>query len=178
VNATTQSGSAPIAASSRLLDKALRFGLQLPVDLERLAVARGCDYYQRDFDPGNGPLPLVPLSNAELAIALVVPSLEPGAREIRLAAALLGAADVCAEEVAALALQEGCAHIIRYIALCGRRYEPDNAFWSNLSNRLPETENDIEGLPHPSRFVETTGIDRKKVGLFTRWIRPRLSPAA
>jgi hypothetical protein len=32
--------------------------------------------------------------------------------------------------------------------------------------------------PHPTRFVEMTGIDRGKGGLFTRWIRPRQRLAA
>jgi len=32
---------------------------------------------------------------------------------------------------------------------------------------------DADRLPHPTRFVEMTGIDRGKVGVFMRWIRPR-----
>jgi hypothetical protein len=49
----------------------------------------------------------VPLSNGELAIALIVPSLRPAAREIRLAAALLGALDVQADEVADVRIRIG-----------------------------------------------------------------------
>lgn len=119
----------PRATASPLLDKARRLGLSLPLDLERLAVARGCHYYQRDLPPRLPPLGEVPLSNAELAVALIVPSIHPSAREIRLAAALLGATDVQADQVAALAVQENCADIIRYIALCGRRFEPENSLW-------------------------------------------------
>jgi hypothetical protein len=161
------------AIASPLLEKVRRLGLLLPLDLERLAVMRGCDYYGRDLGPRLPPLEEVPLSNTELAIALIVPSLSPAAREIRLAAALLGSLDVRADEVAALAVQENCAAVVRHIALCGARFEPENSFWTTLLKRLPNVKIDTGRMPHPTRFVEMTGIDRGKVGLFTRWIRPR-----
>src|SRR5438552_536025 len=112
--------------ASRLLNKARELGLQLPIDLERLAIARGCNYYERDLNARIPPLGEVPLTNGELAIALITPSLRPTAREIRLAAALLGAPDVQIDEVATLAAEENCADIVHHIALCGRRFEPEN----------------------------------------------------
>lgn len=153
--------------------KVRRLCLQLPLDLERLAIARGCDYYRRDLAPRTAPLPEVALSNAELVIALIVPSLPPGAREIRLAAALLGAVAEPAAAVAALAQREKCAEVVRYIASCGHRFEPGNTFWKALLDSLTDVHLDVEHLPHPTRFVEMTGIDRGKVGTFTRWIRAR-----
>jgi hypothetical protein len=93
---------------SPLLDRARSLGLILPLDLERLAVARGCGYYERDLGRRVPPLGDIPLSNCELAIALIAPSLRPSAREIRLAAALLGTPGISAEQVAALAMQEDC----------------------------------------------------------------------
>lgn len=164
--------------ASPLLQKARRLGLSLPLDLERLAVARGCRYYERDLPPRIPPLGESPLSNGELAIALVVPSLHPSAREIRLAAALLGAADTQTEEVASLTKQEGCEEIVRHIALSGRQFEPDNPFWGELLDLLPNVQVNRDRLPHPTRFVEMTGIDRGKVGIFTRWIRPHQPLAA
>jgi hypothetical protein len=163
---------------SPLLDKARSLELLLPLDLERLAIMRGCDYYGRSLPPRVPPLPEVPLSNAELAIALIAPSLRPSAREIRLAAALLGAPDIDAKEVCTLAVREKCADIVRYIAACGRRFEPNNSSWQNLLDLLPKVFIDTDKLPHPTRFVEMTGIDRGKVGLFARWIRPRQALAA
>jgi hypothetical protein len=148
-------------------------GLSVPLDLERLAIARGCEYYERPLDRRNSPLEEVPLSNAELAVALVNPSLNPRAREIRLAAALLGAVERSAADVAALAQEENCAGVVRYIASCGHHFEPENAFWKGLLDSLPDPDIDVEHLPHPTRFVEMTGIDRGKVGTFTRWIRAR-----
>jgi hypothetical protein len=168
----------PCAIASPLLDKARRLGLSLPLDLERLAVMRGCDYYDRDLGPHLPALAEFPLSNTELAIALIVPSLHPAARKIRLAAALLGALDVKADEAAALAVQENCAEVVRHIALCGRRFEPENSFWQTLLTLLPNLKIDADKWPHPTRFVEMTGIDRGKVGVFTRWIRPRPPVAA
>jgi len=139
---------------------------------------RGCDYYDRDLGPQSTPIGEVPLSNTELAIALVLPLLRPTAREIRLAAALLGAPEVRAEEVAALASRENCAEVVRHIAQCGRQFEPENVFWQELLARLPNIKIDADRWPHPTRFVEMTGIDRGKVGVSTRWIRPRQSVAA
>lgn len=136
-------------------------------------MARGCDYYGRGVASGLAPLGEVPISTTELAIALILPGLHPAAREIRLAAALLGAIDVDADEAAALAVREKCAEIVGHIALCGRWFEPENLFWQSLFNQLPEVRIDTDRLPHPTRFVEMTGIDRGKVGLFTRWTRPR-----
>jgi hypothetical protein len=168
----------PRPITPALTDKARRLGLSLPLDLERLAVMRGCDYYERDLGPRVPPLGDVPLSNAELAIALIVPALRPTAREIRLAGALLGAPDVRAEEAAALAVRENCAGVVRHIAVCGRRFEPENSFWQSLLARLPDVKIDAERMPHPTRFVEMTGIDRGRVGVLTRWIRPRQPVAA
>lgn len=91
----------PSTLASPLLDKARRLGLSLPLDLERLAVMRGCDYYERDLGPR-----IPPLGEA-------------------------------------------------------------------LLDLLPDVKVDTDRLPHPTRFVEMTGIDRGKVGVFTRWIRPR-----
>jgi len=167
----------PRRIASPLLDKARLLGLSLPLDLERLAVMRGCDYYERDLGLRIPPLEEVPLKNTELAIALIIPSLHPSAREIRLAAALLGAPDVQADDVAALAVNENCADVVRYIALCGRRFEPENYFWQTLLDLMPNINIDTDKLPHPTRFVEMTGIDRGKVGVFTRWIRPRQTVA-
>jgi hypothetical protein len=168
----------PRTADSSLLRKARRLGLSLPLDLERLAIARGCDYYERDLPPRVPPLSEAPLSNAELTIALVSPLLHPTAREIRLAAALLGAPHIDADEVAALAVRENCADVVRHVALCGRRFEPENSFWQNLLDLLPSVQIDLDKMPHPTRFVEMTGIDRGRVGRFTRWIRPRQPLAA
>ena len=178
VNTATSTDALHDTPASPLLEKAGRLGLQLPLDLERLAIARGCDYYERELSPRTPPVGDVPLSNAELAIALLTPSGTPTAREIRLAAAQLGGLDMSAEQVASLAVQEHCAESVQYIAECGRRFEPQNRFWPTLLDHLPKVSVAPDRLPHPTRFVEMTGIDRGKVGVLTRWIRPRNPVAA
>lgn len=170
-------GEAP-GTRSGVLAKARELGLSVPLDLERLAMTRGCGYYNRDLGPFTRTGEQVPLSDAELAIALLAPSLPPTARQIRLAAALLGAVEESAADVATLAVDENCAGLVRYIASCGSRFEPRNAFWTDLLDALPETEIDRDHLPHPTRFVEMTGIDRGKVGTSTRWVRARSQVAA
>ncbi len=164
----------PIDYSSPLLSKARSFGLDIPEDLERLAIQRGCDYYARDFRADSKPISGIELSNSEIAIALIANGSRPKARQIRLAAAMLGAQDVNAEEIVRMAEQENCAHVLRYIATCGRKFEPENPFWSKLLRLLPDMQFDRDALPHPTRFVEMTGIDRQKIGTQVRWIRPRL----
>jgi hypothetical protein len=162
---------AALATGSPLLEKARRLGLLRVLDLERLAIARGCNYYERNLGQPALPDDAVPLSNAELAIALIVPAQQPKARQVRLAAALLGAADEPAVKIASVAMEENVAGIVRYIASCGSRFESQNGFWTALLNALPEVAVNRDDLPHPTRFVEMTGIDRGKVGIFTRWIR-------
>ena len=76
--------------------------------------------------------------------------------------------------MAVLAQEEKCAGVVRYIASCGHRFEPGNAFWKALLDSVPDLSIDVEHLPHPTRFVEMTGIDRGKVGTLTRWIRARM----
>jgi len=165
--------------SSRLLEQAARLGLQLPTDLERLAVLRGCAYYERDLGMRVPPLAEeVPFSNAELAVALVIPSLSPGAREIRLAAALLGTPGLEANQVVRLAREENSVAVIRDIAQCGQSFESENCFWVDLLAQLPPEPVDADRFPHPTRFVEMTGIDRGKVGVSRRWIRPQIQVAA
>jgi hypothetical protein len=162
---------------SPLLQKARRLGLDAQ-GFERLAIQRGCDYYNDGEPLPPAAIDIKQFSNEELAVALLSPLLPPTPRTIRLAAALLGAADMAADEAAALATQEDCAGVVRYIAECGHRFEPENSFWSRLLCLLPEAAMHTDQLPHSTRFVEMTGIDRGRVGLLTRWIRPRRRGAA
>src|SRR5712692_10532670 len=56
VSTATYSEEVRSRFASRLLDKARQLGLQLPIDLERLAIARGCNYYERDLNARTPPL--------------------------------------------------------------------------------------------------------------------------
>ena len=146
---------------SPLLRKTRRFGYRLPDDLLRLAALRGCTHYlaadgseEQFYDCGHDCL-----SNAELAIALVSAGAEGDARHIRVAAQLLGAADVRVDEVSRLARLERCVPIVRYIAEAGARNDSDDPdFWRSLLEALPESSFQAEGrMPHSSRFMSQPG---------------------
>lgn len=166
--------SARISASSgtrsAVLAKAQALGLNLPDDLQRLAVARGCNYYVVE----GGPLPPANLrfTNEELAVALLSAAVPPEPQNIRIAAAVLSSPDVDVSMLAALAETEGCAGLVRYIAECGQKYEPTVIFWSDLLARMQEAKIPSGPLPHSTRFIEMTGMIRGQTGFFTHWIRP------
>ena len=157
---------------SPLLRKARRLGLHAE-DLERLAIQRGCDYY----DPGK---PFAPLdvsteqfSNAELAIALLNPALRYSPQTLRLGAAMLNAQDNEPAKIAHLAKLERCEAVVRYIAEAGRKFEPQNPFWTELLELLPLTPPPKSSVvPHPTRFVAMTGVTRRGVETVVEWIRP------
>jgi hypothetical protein len=161
---------------SALLRKAQRLGLNAE-SLERLAIQRGCDYY----DEGE-PLPSVSIteeqfSDEETAIALLNPALRYHPQTLRLGAAMLGAEGNDPEKIARLAKHERCESVVRYVAEAGRRFEPGNKFWERLLSFLPVTRAPQSSVvPHPTRFVAMTGITRHGVETVTEWIRPR--PAA
>jgi len=157
---------------SPLLMKARRLGLGAR-ELERLAVERGCDYYD-DGVPTSGSMPSTGfLSNEELAVALLNPALRYHPQTLRLGAAMLGAAGNSPDRLAQIATEERAEQVIGHIASAGRRFEPNNPFWVELTARLPKLAPLRSGvLPHPTRFVAMTGMTRRGVETVTQWIRP------
>lgn len=164
----------PVACRSLLLAKAKALDLEVPLDLRRLAIERGCNYYS--VEPGPRPLGEVALTNAELAVALLSPELPYEPWNIRIGAAIMSAPDVPADELVRLARLEKCESMVRYIAECGKRYEPANESWDRLLSLLAAVQVSLYGLPHPTRFIAMNSIIRGKSGLWTQWIRPGHSP--
>lgn len=163
---------------SPLLMKARRLGLSAPEDFERLAVRRGCLYYdirgvmRAGVDSPEVSVSRAEFSNAELAIALLNDALPSSLLRQRMAAAMLSAQDVDPSSLASLAQAEHCAEILKYIAKCGADVEPENDFWRAILGNLEGSELPTHGMPHPTRFIEMTGITRGNVGLQKHWIRP------
>lgn len=163
---------------SPLLMKARRLGLVTPEDLERLAVRRGCHYYESRLSSlvfRDEPEPVVSkddFGNAELAVALMSPTHPSALQRVRLGAAILSAPGVEPEELVRLAKAEGCASLVKHIANCGHHVEPLNPFWESILGQLSDCLVDESEMPHPTRFFEMTGITRGKVGIQKRWIRP------
>ena len=74
-----------------------------------------------------------------------------------------------------LAKLERSERVLRYVAECGKKYEPENAFWDEVIALLPEFPPLFDGaLPHPTRFIAMTGfipgVGRRFV---TEWQRPQ-----
>ena len=134
---------------SPILRKANRLGLGQR-ELEVLAVQRGCRHYS-DGTESNKPLATPEqFSNEELAMALLSIALPYSPHSIRCGAAMLGAPEA------------------------GRKFEPDNPFWSELLAALPAVPPFKSGvLPHPTRFVAMTGFTRRGPELVTEWQRPK-----
>lgn len=162
------------ARESPLLQKAQQLGLSSPALLESLGVARGCWHYR---SPDLIPAPDISESdfcNEELAVVLLSPSQPYSPHTIRVGAAMLGADGNNVSKLAQLVRAEGCVAPVCYIANAGLRFEPDNVFWRQLLDLVPETPPIREGvMPHPTRFVSMTGITRAGSRAVTVWIRPR-----
>jgi hypothetical protein len=87
---------------------------------------------------------------------------------------MLGATGNEVAVLARLAVAERCVAQIRYIAGAALRFEPDNPFWRQLLDCLPEAPPVKEGvMPHPTRFVSMTGMTRAGMRPVTIWNRPR-----
>lgn len=158
---------------SPLLRKARKFGLDAR-GLEQLAIQRGCDYYQGDGPVLSRAPSVEEFSDTELALALLSPALRYHPQTLRLGAAMLGADGNVPHEIGYLAKLERCEAVVRYVAECGRRFEPANEFWTDLLKCLPAGGVPPKSavVPHPTRFVAMTGMTRRGVENVTEWIRP------
>lgn len=156
---------------SSLLQKAKRLGMVTPEALEALALARGLRYFGT---PDRWPdVSTEDFSNEELALALMSPSIPYSLNRLRMAGALIGGNNISAEKVIRLARQERCEAIIRHIAACALKVEPQNLFWHKLLKALPESKAvPVDALPHYSRFTAMTGLSREGKIYKNQWIRP------
>jgi len=166
--------------------KARRIGLKQPEDLEKLAVRRGLRYYDSygDSTTVDSMVDEVPrttgnrsFSNEELSLALLSPAAPYSLQRLRMGAAMLAAEGNRPEHIARLARRERSEAIIWHIARCGLQTEPENPFWTSLLGNLPNIPPiPSDALPHLTRFVAMTGLNRTGKGSFMQWIRPTRTP--
>ena len=160
---------------SPLMRKARSLGLSTPEDLWTLAVQRGCRHYWQGNESTTERVSVAEFSNEELSIALLNPSAPYSPHSIRCGAAMLGATDNDPALIAQLAIRERSQAVVRFVAECGHKFEPENVCWSQLLNLLPDCQPPKPGvMPHPTRFVSMSGYERgvgKKIT--TRWQRPQ-----
>jgi hypothetical protein len=155
---------------SPLLHKLKRLGLSIPSDLEDLAIVRGLDYYGKVGDLAKSRD--VCLSQEELAIALLSPSLPYSLNRLRMAGAILGCENLCVDELVLLSRKERCEAALRHIAEMGHKVEPSNSFWESLLLRIPPSSHvPVDVMPHLTRFVTYSGIDRTGRVRRMQWIR-------
>ena len=153
--------------------------MSLPKDLWTLAVQRGCRHYWQGDEPEKELVPQASLSNEELAIALLNCAGSYSTHSIRCGAAMLGAIGNDPGLIAKLAIWERSQSVVRFVAECGRKFEAQNPYWSDLLELLPVCSAPKDGvMPHPTRFVAMSGYERgvgKKIS--TQWQRPQRSAA-
>ena len=164
---------------SPLLRKVRKLGLSMPKDLWTIAVQRGCRHYWQGDEPEGELIPQTVLTNEELAIALLNCAGPYSSHSIRCGAAMLGAIGNDPSLVAKLAIWERSETVVRFVAECGHKFEPQNSYWLDLLNQLPACSAPKDGvMPHPTRFVAMNGYERgvgKKIT--TEWQRPKRSAA-
>ena len=158
---------------SPLLRKACQLGLRAR-ELEILAAQRGCRHYSNGTEPEQPLVSENEFSNEELAIALLSTALRYDPHSIRCGAAMLGADGNNPRRLARMAVMERCVAPVRHVAEAGRRFEPENRFWSELLEAIPVVPPPKSGvLPHATRFVTMTGFTRQGSGLVVEWQRPQ-----
>jgi len=133
--------------------------------------------------PAYGPPPSskvseVLFSNEALSVALLSPANPWNQWLLRAGAMLLSHPANEVRRIVDYARWERWEAVVRSIAEAGQRYEPQNAFWTDLLQTLPPAAACKDSvLPHHSRYVLIPG----KIGLGKMaspvWLRPKRLPA-
>lgn len=147
---------------SPLARKFRRLGLPTLESWMQLAVQRGCTHYRNGMDPVLDP-GKEQISNAELAVALLLGENETNTRAIRLAGQLMGG-ETSTGELVKLGTMERVLRRIRYIAERGREVEPEVPLWQELCRKLPPDGYPSGLLPHRDRFTTQSPVRRGKLG--------------
>lgn len=159
---------------SGLRMKARRLGLLNSDYLINEAVARGCFHYMRAQEPPVQKVEIEALGNEELALALLTIANPYDSWMIRVGAMMLGAEGNDPKKIARLAEHERSESVVRAIVEAALRYEPENGFWHELLDSLPDTPvASLDVMPHHTRFVSMPGLIGPRVWGKTIWLRPR-----
>ena len=153
--------------------KARRLGLATPDDLVEEAIARGCFHYMQAHQPPAQRVSEAQFSNEELALALLTIANPYDPQMIRVGAMMLGAEGNDPKKLARQALYERSECVVRFIAEAAKRYEPDNEFWNELLNALPDSpvaSSDV--MPHHTRYVSMPGLIAPRTFGKPTWLRP------
>ncbi len=158
---------------SPLLRKLKNHGLTTPKEIAAAAIDRGCRHYAPFAEGIHKDVPGI--TDEELAIALLSPCHLYEPQLIRIGSQMLSGDNSDPRKLARLAIMERCGPVIKYIAQCGQKTEPDLPFWSAILTHLHAYDPaPASVMSHISRFRIETGItnpgrpnDPKIV-----WLRP------
>jgi len=157
----------------RRIERASGAGERVVDWLLKVAVERGADHYQREFDPSLPPdSPAV--SDEEIGIALCLGQLPYNLDHLRAAAQLLSSSRVDPARLCRLAIQERCEPVLLHIAQLAERFAPDLQPWVSVRRDLrPRHVPRKDALPHWSRLVRHTGVTAHGGPPRTDWLRCR-----
>ncbi len=162
---------------SPLIAKLYRLGVTHASELAALATQkRGCTYYGPATRGIKAPvISETELSNEELAIALLSPLWLYEPINIRIGAQRLSSG--CeVPKLIRLAQEEGTTAVLNHIARSGQEVEPENPFWREIVQQLPDTKSPepARELLHRTRFSWETGITNpfKPDQPMRGWLRP------
>ena len=140
---------------SPLRRKMMRFGLSGLIELQTLAVQRGCNHYPTLTEPITDPgLDLI--SNEELGLALLLGEMPYDPQAIRVSAQLLSG-DVDVEKVLFIAEQERLKFLLNRIASDILSFGIEHKNWKRILDATNSREFPEAVLPHPTRYVVDQG---------------------
>jgi hypothetical protein len=160
---------------SPLLGKLKKHGLATPEDIAAAAIDRGCWHYAGLFaSEGMTTKDTSAISDEELAIALLSPCHPYEPMLIRVGSQMLSGKNSDPLELARLAIMERCESVLRYIAECGKKTEPELPFWQTILDTLPPCKPFPKEDVHISRFRIETGFTNpfKPNTPKVTWLRP------
>lgn len=158
---------------SSLLLKLRSHGLVSPKEIAAAAIGRGCNHYAPFAEGLHRDAPGI--TDEELAIALLSPCHPYEPQLIRIGSQMLSSESTDPAKLSRLAILERCAPIIKYIAQCGQKTEPDHPFWPAILSRLHDYQPaPASVMSHISRFRIETGITnpRRPNDPKLVWLRP------
>lgn len=129
--------------------------------LLKVAVERGANHYQRNFDPAL-PADLPAISDEEVGVALCLGQNPYNLDALRVAAQFLSSPRINVEHLCRLAVQERCEPVLLHIAGIAKKFAPEQEPWVYLRKHLvPRRVPRTDALPHWTRLVSHTGMTRE-----------------
>jgi len=158
---------------SPLLLKLKRHGLATSKEIAAVAIGRGCRHYTPFAEGLHKDAPGI--SDEELAIALLSPCHPYEPQLLRIGSQMLSGETIDPGKLTRLAVMERCEAMLRYIAECGQKTEPEMPFWKTILDKLQSYRSaPASVMSHISRFRIEVGVTnpRRPNDPKIIWLRP------